>query len=86
MFSEITYYRVCVSRSVVSDALWPRGLYVACQAPALSTGFFRQEDWSGLPVPSPGDLHGPGVEPGSPALQAYSLPSEKLRGREIAMD
>ena len=38
------------------------------QAP-LSMGFSRQEYWSGLPLPSPGDL--PGIEPGSPALQAY---------------
>ena len=48
------------------------------QAP-LSVGFSRQEYWSGLPFPSPGDLPNPGVEPGSPALQADSLPSEPLR-------
>ena len=40
---------------------------VAYQAP-LSTGFSRQEYWSGLPLPSPGDLPDPGIEPGSPAL------------------
>ena len=39
-------------------------------------GFFRQEYWSGLPFPSTGDLADPGTEPKSPALQAYSLPSE----------
>ena len=39
-------------------------------------GFSRQEYWSGLPFPSPGDLPDPGIEPGSPALQADSLPSE----------
>ena len=39
-------------------------------------GFPRQEYWSGLPFPSPGELPGPGIEPGSPALQADSLPSE----------
>ena len=39
-------------------------------------GFSRQEYWSGLPFPSPGDLPNPGIEPGSPALQAYSLLSE----------
>ena len=39
-------------------------------------GISRQEYWSGLPFPSPGDLPEPGVEPGSPALQADSLPSE----------
>ena len=38
--------------------------------------FFRQENWSGLPFPSPGDLPNPGIEPRSPALQADSLPSE----------
>ena len=40
---------------------------VAYQAP-LSMGFSRQEYWSGLPFPSPGDLPDPGIEPGSPAL------------------
>ena len=39
-------------------------------------GFSRQEYWSGLPFPSPGDLPNPGVEPGSRASQADSLPSE----------
>ena len=42
----------------------------------LSMGFSRQEYWSGLPFPSPGDLPNLGIEPGSPALQADSLPSE----------
>ena len=48
---------------------------VAYQAP-LSMGFSRQEYWSGLPFPSPGDLPDPGIEPGSPALQADTLTSE----------
>ena len=48
---------------------------VAHQAP-LSVGFSRQEYWSGLPFPSPGDLPNPGIEPRSPALQAYALTSE----------
>ena len=39
-------------------------------------GFSRQEHWSGLPFPSPGDLPDPGIEPASPELQADSLPSE----------
>ena len=43
---------------------------------ALSMGFSRQEYWSRLPFPSPGDLPGPGIEPRSPALQADALPSE----------
>ena len=41
-----------------------------------SMGFSRQEYWSGLPFPSPGDLPDPGIEPGSPAFQADALTSE----------
>ena len=37
-------------------------------------GFSRQEDWSGLPFPSPGDIPYPGIEPASPALQAILYP------------
>ena len=48
---------------------------VACQAP-LSMGFSRQEHWSGLLCPPPGNLPDPGIEPTSPALQGDSLPSE----------
>ena len=48
---------------------------VAYQAPP-SMGFSRQEYWSGLPFPSPGDLPYPGIEPRSPALQADALTSE----------
>ena len=47
---------------------------VAYQAPSM--GFSRQEYWSGLPFPSPGDLPNPEIEPGSPALWADALPSE----------
>ena len=48
---------------------------IAYQAPQ-SMEFSRQEYWSGLPFPSPGDLPNPGIKPGSPALQADALPSE----------
>ena len=48
---------------------------VACQA-LLSMGFSRQDYWSGLPFPSPGDLPDPGIKRRSPALQADSLPTE----------
>ena len=48
---------------------------VAYQVPP-SMGFSRQEYWGGLPFPSPGDLPDPGIDPGSPALQADSLPTE----------
>ena len=52
---------------------------IACQAP-LPMGFSRQEYWSGLPFPSPGNLPNPGTEPRSPALQADSLLTE-LQGK-----
>ena len=59
------------SCSVVSDPLQPPWT-VACQAP-LSVELFRQEYWSGLPFPSPGDLSDPGIKPQSPALQASTV-------------
>ena len=59
-----------VGRLVMSDSATP--WTVACQAP-LSMEFSKQEYWSGLPFPSPGDLPDPGIEARSPALQAYSL-------------
>ena len=62
-----------VSHSVMSDSATPWA--VAHRAP-LSMEFSRQEYYSGLPCPSPGDLPGPGTDPRSPALQANSLLSE----------
>ena len=56
---------------------------VAGQAP-LSLGFSRQEYWSGLPFPSPGDLPDPGIKPRSPAWQADSFPSE-LQGSPLGV-
>ena len=56
-------------------------LAIDLQTP-LSMGFSRQEYWSGLPVPSPENLPNPGIEPGSPALQADSSLSE-LQGSLI---
>ena len=50
-----------------------------CSPPGSSGhGLSRQEYWSGLPFHSPGDPPDPGIEPGSPALQADSLPFEPL--------
>ena len=43
---------------------------------SLSMGFSKQEYWSGLPFPSPGDLPDPGIKPAFPALQSNSLPTE----------
>ena len=59
------------SRVQLFATLW----IVTHQAP-LSVGFSRQEYWSGLPFPSPGDLSNPGIEPRSPTLQADALTSE----------
>ena len=67
---------VCVCVCVcVCVTLFATPWTVTCQAP-LSMGFSRQEYWSGLPFPSPGDLPKTGIEPRSPALRADSLPSE----------
>ena len=65
--------RKVMSHSRVQLFATPRT--VAYQAP-LSMGFSRQEYWSGLPFPSPGDLPDPGLEPRSPTLRADALPSE----------
>ena len=54
---------------------------VACQVP-LSMGFSRQEHWSGLPFPSPGDLSNPGIKPESPASQADALPRGSFQPRD----
>ena len=61
------------SHSVVSNSAIP--WTIVHQIP-LSMEFCRQEYWSGLPFPSPGDLPNPGIKPRSPAFQADTLPSE----------
>ena len=75
---DFFYWCACVPSSFSCVQLFatPWILLVACQAP-LSMGFSKQEYWSGLPCPSPGDLLNPGIEPRFPvssALQADSLP------------
>ena len=65
-----------VSRQVVSDS-FATPQTVARQA-LLSMGFPRQESWSGLPFPSPGDLPDPGIKPASPALRVDSLAPSHL--------
>ena len=68
-FSEVLRERV---KSLSRVQLFATPWTVACQAP-LSMGFSRQESWSGLSFPSPGDLPNPGIEFASPALQADRL-------------
>ena len=60
-----------LSRVQLFATLWT----VTHQAPPFM-GFSRQEYWSVLPFPSPGDIPDPGMEPRSPALQADTLTSE----------
>ena len=65
----------CEEKSLSHVRLFAILWTVSYKAP-LSMEFSRQEYWSGLPFPSPGDLPDPGIEPGSPALQVDALPSE----------
>ena len=71
---SIVHIRVC-AKPLQSCPSPSDPWHVACQAP-LSMGFSRQEYWSGLPCPLPGNLPDPGTEPtspGAPTLQADSL-------------
>ena len=63
------YFTCCQAANIADSFVTP--WTVAPQA-TLSLGFSRQEYWSGLPFPSPGDIPNPGAEPGSPELQADS--------------
>ena len=71
-----------LSYSVGSDSLWLQGLQPARLL--CPWGFSRQEYWNGLPCPPPGGLPDPGIEPGSPALQAGSLPVELFGERYLS--
>ena len=77
-WSESVSYQLCLTPC--------DPMTVACQAP-LSAEFSRQEHWSGLTFPSPGNFPYPGTEPGSPALQARFLLSEppvfNLKGSQM---
>ena len=82
LFGEVVSLVLCaciLSRSVMSNSV--NAWTVARQTP-LSVGFSRQEYWSVLPVPPPGDHPDSGIEPGSsvsPKLQVSSLPAEPPR-------
>ena len=82
-FSELSFiFNYCdvlcavLTRSVVSDSAIP---WTAAHQAPLSMGFSRQEYWSRLPCPSPGDFPNPGIEPRSSSLQADSLLSKPPR-------
>ena len=66
----------CMQASRFSSVLLFATLWTVVHQAPLSMGFSRQEYWSGLPFPSPGDPLDPGIEPGSPTLQVDALPSE----------
>ena len=70
-FLPLKYEVNLLSRVQLFETSWT----VAGQAP-LPMGFSKQEYWSGLPFPAPGDLPNPGIEPWSPAWQADALSSE----------
>ena len=65
---------VCVC-SLMSDSSQPPWIIAHQALPSME--FSRQEYWNGLSFPTPGDLPHPGIEPGFPALQAESLPTEQ---------
>ena len=67
---------ICVCVKLLSRVRLFATPWTVTRQALLSMGFSRQEYWSGLPFPSPGDLPNPGMEPGSPALQADALSSE----------
>ena len=71
MTTAIGYLCMCAQSCTTLWNPWT----VAHHAP-LSMEFSRQEYWSGLPVPSQGDLPNPGIEPRSPTLQADSSPAK----------
>ena len=62
--------------SALCCSLVPKSCPTLLRPHRLSMGFSRREHWGGLSFPSPGDLPNPGIEYGSSALQADSLPSE----------
>ena len=76
----------CQCRRIIAQGSWissvqslSRVQLFATPWTILSMKFYRPEYWSGQPFPSPGDLPNPGIKPGSPALQADSLPTELSR-------
>ena len=71
------YIYICMKWSEVTQSCLTLCDLMDCSPLSSSViGFSRQEYWSGLPFPSLGHLPDPGIEPGSPALQADALPSE----------
>ena len=86
-YKDTSYIGLSEGKSLSRVRLFATPWTVAYQAPP-SMEFSRQEYWSGLSFPSPGDLPDPGIEPRSLALQVDALPSEpprKLRPTKKAL-
>ena len=83
MLSEVSHMKVKV-KSLSHVRLFATPWTGAYQA-SLLMGFSRQEYWSGLPFPSPGDLPNPGMEPGSPTLEADAFTSEPPNTNHILL-
>ena len=70
------FFMVQLSHLYMVVVKWLSRVWLFATSWTSSMGFSRQEYWSGLPFPSPGDLPDPGIEPGSPALGEDALTSE----------
>ena len=70
---------MCVHSQFLSRVLLCVTPWTVAHWALLSVGFSKQEYWSGLPCPPPGDLSDLGIEPASPALQVDSLPLSPQR-------
>ena len=79
------YLNWCVCELLSHVQLFPTLWTVACQAPRSMEFSPKQEYWTGLPFPSPGDLCKPGIKPTSPALQADSLPLSHLGSPSVTI-
>ena len=73
----VSYAHACMLSCFSWVRLFATPCTVACQC-SLSMGFSKQEYWSGLPCPHPGDLPNPGLEPMSPVSPAFQLDSLPL--------
>ena len=84
-FQHLLVMHMCAcAQSLSRVQLFATPWTVARQAP-LSTGFSRQEYWSGLLFPPPGELPNPGIEPASPARQADPLPLSHWGGHLVSV-
>ena len=77
MFTAFNSY-ICFCCLVAESYLTLPTVWTAAHQAPLPMGFPRQEYWSGLPFPSPGDLPDPGIEPMSPALAGRFFTAEPL--------